>query len=172
MANELVVPNKTGLVAPTALADPQARWSSTVVTDLALGSSGTNVLRGCVVTSNGTADKKVVVSAGDVAVGGQWVACPGATITLSDADGTNPRIDVVSVNASGTVGTVGGSAAADPFEPPIAANTVKLAAIYVPSGGGSTYTVLSTWIYSRRIESPDLIDCEPRNRLAAHFSLT
>lgn len=173
MANELVVPNKTGISAPSpvALADPQARWSSSVVTDLALGASGTNVIRGCVVTSNGTADKKVVISAGDVAISGAWVACGGATVTLSDADGTNPRIDVISVNATGNVGTVGGSAAADPYEPPLAASTVKLAAVYIPAGGGSTYTVLSTWIYSRRVESTDLVDCEPRNRFAAHLNL-
>jgi hypothetical protein len=58
----------------------------------------------------------------------------GGTVTLTAADATNPRIDVIVVNTSSALAKVDGTAAATPSEPSIDPGTqLKLAIVSVPA---------------------------------------
>jgi len=91
------------------------------------------------------ADEGVVTTSANLTVavaaitGGSYVindtvettAYAGGTVTSDAADGTNPRIDVVIVNQSGTVSITKGTAAADPEAPDIGAGDLALAELYL-----------------------------------------
>lgn len=61
----------------------------------------------------------------------ETTAYAGGTVTSDAADGTNPRIDVVVINQSGTVSITKGTAAADPVPPDIGAGDLELAFLYL-----------------------------------------
>lgn len=98
------------------------------------------------ITDDGYVDGGGTVSASSPAslvlrvTAGSWVRNSGArvafnagTVTLAAADGTNPRIDLVVVNNSGTLSKVDGTAAASPARPAVPANSVALAEVRVPA---------------------------------------
>lgn len=93
----------------------------------------TGVVSGCAVTAQGTPDMTVAVASGTIAVAGAEVAVTSGNVTITTAHATNPRIDLVVVNNSGTKSVTAGTAAADPVMPAIPANSVVLAAVYVPA---------------------------------------
>lgn len=96
------------------------------------GISGKNcVLSGCAVT--GGADMTPEVAKGAVLSNGVLFAIAAATVTIGTADATNPRIDLVVVNSSGSLAVRAGTAAAAPKPPARTANDVVLAAVYVPA---------------------------------------
>ncbi len=96
------------------------------------GISGKNcVLSGCAVT--GGADMTPEVAKGAVLSNGVLYAIAASTVTIGTADATNPRIDLVVVNSSGTLAVRAGTAAAAPKPPARTANDVVLAAVYVPA---------------------------------------
>ncbi|HRC61698.1 MAG TPA: hypothetical protein PLX85_00570 [Dehalococcoidia bacterium] len=69
----------------------------------------------------------VVVSNGTVR------AVTGADVTITTADATNPRLDLVVVNTSGSLAVRAGTAAANPKPPARTANDVLLWVVYVPA---------------------------------------
>lgn len=75
-------------------------------------------------------------------------AVAATTIAVGTADATNPRIDLIVVNSSGTVAVRAGTAAAAPKPPARTANDVVLAAVYVPA---LLSTVLSSDITDMRV---------------------
>jgi hypothetical protein len=91
---------------------------------------GEGVVAGCAVTSN--SNMTVAIAAGIVAVNGVRASVTGANSTIGTADTTNPRIDLITVNSSGTIATTAGTAAAVPLLPSIPSTSVVLAMIYVP----------------------------------------
>lgn len=96
------------------------------------GINGKNcVLSGCAVT--GGADMTPEVAKGAVLSNGVMYAIAAATVTIGTADATNPRIDLVVVNSSGSLAVRAGTAAAAPKPPARTANDVVLAAVYVPA---------------------------------------
>lgn len=103
--------------------------------DILLGGSAKNgVVSGCAVTQQGTPNMTVQVSSGVVVVGGVVKDVSSvASLALGAADATNPRFDLISVSNAGVVSVVAGTAAGEPVFPAIPANSIILAAIYVPA---------------------------------------
>ena len=111
----------------------QARWFSTDVDILVAGIGGDGVVSGCAVTAQGSPNNTVAVAAGTVQVGTTLATVTGGNVTMTAAHATNPRIDLITVNDSGTKAYTAGTAASDPAPPAIPASSVVLAAIYVPA---------------------------------------
>jgi len=63
------------------------------------------------------------VSAATYIISGAQYSSAEGTITLTAADATNPRIDVIGLNTSGAIFKQDGTAAADPLKPDIDPNT-------------------------------------------------
>lgn len=98
------------------------------------GISGKNcVLSGLAVT--GGADMTPAVAKGSVLSNGVMFAVAAADVTISAADGTNPRIDLIVVTSAGALAVRAGTPAAlSSLKPPArTANDVVIAAVYVPA---------------------------------------
>lgn len=100
---------------------------------LSAGHDRTGVISGCAVTAQAIPDLTVAVAAGVVAVAGTRATVSAGNVTVIAADLTNPRFDLIAVDNAGTKSRVGGTAAANPVFPAIPANSVILAAVYVPA---------------------------------------
>jgi hypothetical protein len=78
------------------------------------------------------------VSAAEYVIGGNVYFSPQTVVTLTAADPTNDRIDVIAVDDTSTVVVITGTPSATPVEPPIdPATQLKLTFIYVPAGSSS-----------------------------------
>lgn len=91
------------------------------------------VLSGCAVTAQGSPDMTVAVAVGTVMSNNLPLAVAAGNVTITAADGTNPRLDLVVVNSSGTKAARAGTAAANPKPPARSANDVVLAVVYIPA---------------------------------------
>ena len=72
------------------------------------------------------------VAKGAVISNGTLFAVAAGTATISTADATNPRLDLVVVNSAGAIATRTGTAAGNPKPPARSSNDVVLAVVYVP----------------------------------------
>lgn len=101
---------------------------------LVAGISGVDcVLSGCAVSDGGSPDMTPAVAKGAVLSNGVMFAVAAANATITTADGTNPRIDLVVITSAGAIAVRAGTAAANPKPPARTANDVVLAAVYVPA---------------------------------------
>lgn len=91
------------------------------------------VLAGCGCAPQGTPDMTVAVAKGAVLTNGVLKPVTAGNVTIGTADATNPRIDLIVVNSSGTKAVRAGTAAAAPKPPTRSANDVVLAAVWVPA---------------------------------------
>lgn len=99
---------------------------------LVAGMSGIDcVLSGGAIT--GGADMTPAVAKCAVLSNRVMFAVAAADVTISAADGTNPRIDLIVVNSSGALAVRTGTAAASPKPPARSANDVVLGMVYVPA---------------------------------------
>ena len=89
------------------------------------------VLSGCGIT--GGADMTPAVAKGAVLSNGVLRPVAAGDVTITAADATNPRIDLIVVNSSGTKAVRAGTAATSPKPPARTANDVVLGAVYVPA---------------------------------------
>lgn len=101
-----------------------------VVTD---ASGLTGVVTGCAVTAQGSPDMTVAVAVGAILTNGAYKAVSSGNVTISAADGTNPRFDLIVADSTGAKQRRGGTAAANPVFPAPSAGDVVLAAVYVPA---------------------------------------
>lgn len=115
------------------------------------GIKGEGVVTGCAVTAQGSPDMTVAVAAGYVAIGGALAAVSSGNVTIGAADATNPRIDLITVNNSGTKACTAGTAAASPVFPAVPASSVAIAAVYVPA---TDTTIASNQITDKRVFVP------------------
>ena len=117
----------------------QARPDKVDFDIIAAAHSGTAVYSGCAVTPhNSGVDLNVAVAAGTVMIAGASVAvAAAANVTVTAANGANPRRDLVVVNNAGTVSVTAGVAAVVPCLPNVPANSVALAAVEVPAAATS-----------------------------------
>lgn len=106
------------------------------------------VLAGCAVTAQGSPDMTVAVAKGAVLTNGVLRPVTAGNATITTADSTNPRIDLVVVNSSGTKTVRAGTPAANPAPPALTANDVLLAVVYVPT---SDTTIASNQISDMRV---------------------
>lgn len=91
------------------------------------------VLSGGAVTAQGSPDMTVAVAKAGVLTNGVLKAVAAANATISAADGTNPRLDLVVIDSSGAIAVRAGTAATQPKPPARTANDVALAVVYVPA---------------------------------------
>jgi hypothetical protein len=98
------------------------------------GLAGTNyVITGAAVTAQGTPDMTVAVSAGQVVSNGVLKNFTAGNATITTANATNPRLDLVVITSGGAIAVRAGTAAAAPKPPARTANDVVLAIVYVPA---------------------------------------
>lgn len=135
------IPNNADAAYPT-----QSGVDSGDLAIVLAGMAGTGVISGCAVTPS--ALLVIAIAAGVISVAGVQVSVAGTTKTHNVADVTNPRIDLVVVNSSGTVSITAGTAAAAPVYPAIPASSVVLAAVYIPA---LLATVISGDITDKRV---------------------
>jgi plastocyanin len=89
-------------------------------------------------TSPGTGSWDVDYTSGQALVDGSEVSVgSGGTLTLTSADATNHRVDLITVDAAGNVTATEGSTAADPVAPDIPSNETLIAAVRVEGGTSS-----------------------------------
>ena len=74
------------------------------------------VISGCVVTGAGI-DMDVDVASGTISINGDEVTYAGGSITLTAADATYERCDLIAINASGVLSKVDGTPANPPLTP-------------------------------------------------------
>lgn len=114
---------------------------------LVAGLSGLDcVLSGLAVT--GGADMTPAVAKGAVLSNGVMFAVAAADVTITTADATNPRIDLIVVNSAGALAVRAGTAAAAPKPPARSANDVVIASVYVPA---NDTTIATSQIKDRRM---------------------
>ena len=89
------------------------------------------VLSGLAVT--GGADMTPAVAKGSVLSNGTMFAVAAADVTITTANATNPRLDLIVVNNAGALAVRAGTAAANPKPPARSANDVVIAVVYVPA---------------------------------------
>lgn len=100
---------------------------------LVRGISGTHcVLFGCTIT--GGADMTPAVAAGGVLISGVMFAVAAGDVTITAADATNPRLDMVVVDNTGTKQVRAGTPAANPKPGTVGASDTAIAVVYVPAG--------------------------------------
>lgn len=100
------------------------------------------VLIGCAVT--GGADMTPAVAKGAVLSNGILLPVTAGDVTVTAADGTDPRIDLIVVTSAGAKAVRAGTPAAQPKPPARTANDVVLAAVYVPANDTSIETTKIT----------------------------
>lgn len=100
---------------------------------LVAGVAGTDcVLSGLEIT--GGADMTPAVAKGAVLSNGTMFAVAAADVTVTAADATHPRIDLIVVTNAGALAVRAGTPAAAPKPPARSANDVVIGAVYVPAG--------------------------------------
>jgi hypothetical protein len=87
--------------------------------------------------SKGSGNWEVDTTGGSVWISGTKYDHTADTAFLSTADGTDPRVDLVTVDTVPNVSVVEGTPAADPVAPDIPDGEVLIAAVFVPAGAGS-----------------------------------
>jgi len=90
----------------------------------------TRLIEGCDLTEQGTPDLTAELSAGVVQIDGSFYDVSANTATFTNADGSNPRWDIVSINTSGVIVVTAGTAASSPVMPAIPSNECVVAAVY------------------------------------------
>lgn len=100
------------------------------------------VVSGLTVAQQTVADMTVKVSSGIIymASGIRFTPSAVASIAITAADATNPRIDIIYVNSSGVVSYLAGTAGATPAAPALPAGGMLLAEISVAANATTVVT--------------------------------
>jgi hypothetical protein len=125
-------------------AEPDARDFSGILTP---AYAQTGVCFGCAVTAQGSPDMTVAVALGTVRVAGVGAAVAAGNVTITAANATNPRFDLICVDSAGAKSAVAGTAASNPVFPDPAGKVV-LASVYVPA---NDTTINTNQIVDKRI---------------------
>lgn len=130
---------------PADVAAQRSKIDSTDLDAMVAGFAGTGVSTGGAVTASSTT--VLAVASGTGTLAGVPFSWSSATPTVTAADGTNPRRDIVTVSSAGVVTVTAGTATATPVEPAIPANSVLLAVVEVLAAA----TDRTAWISDRRV---------------------
>jgi hypothetical protein len=99
-------------------------------------------------------DYEFTVSAATYYIDGTLYTSAQTDVTLSAADATNDRIDVIAVNSSGAVVVIAGTAAAQPSEPNYEPGSqLKLGVILVEASTTAPATSSTTLLYAENVGS-------------------
>ena len=115
-------------------------------------STGYGIVSGCEPSISGLT---VTVGAGTVHLAdGTRKEMAQTSVTLDAADPTNPRIDLVYINADGEVAKITGTAAASPSAPTLPTGAIKVADVVVEQGA-STGTIVDNRDYGPKLNKPE-----------------
>lgn len=129
--------------------DDQAEPDSVDFEILLLGYQGTGIKSGCAVTESASPGMKVDVASGTGFLAWAEVSVSASVdLTVTAADGSNPRVDLVSINSGGTAVVTAGTAAVQPVAPSIPATSMPIAFLYVPT---SDTTITDNQINDKRV---------------------
>jgi hypothetical protein len=138
------IPNSTVAAYPA-----QAQVDAVDFDIMAAGLTRNGVATGCAVTPQGSPDMTVAVAAGTVIVADAVpVAVTGGNVTVTAAHASLARFDLIVANNAGAKSCTAGTAAATPVFPAIPANSVVLAAVYVPA---NATTIQGNQIVDKRV---------------------
>lgn len=116
------------------------------------------VLSGGVVTPQGAPNQTVQVAKGAVLSNGILKAfAASASLAVSAADPSNPRLDLVVVNSAGALAVRAGTAAVTPKPPVRTANDVALAMLYIPAGDATIDATAITDMRLLRTQGPIVV---------------
>lgn len=113
------------------------------------------VLAGCEIT--GGADMTPAVAKGAVLTDGMLKPVTAGDVTITAADGTHPRIDLIVVDSSGAKQVRAGTPAAAPKPPTRTTNDVVLASVYVPANDTSIESTKITDLRVVRVHGPLIV---------------
>lgn len=123
------------------------------------GLAGVNcVLSGGAVTAQGSPNMTVAVAKSAVLTAGVLKATAAWTGTITTADATNPRLDLVVVDSSGAGQVRAGTPAVNPKPPTRTANDVVLAIVYVPATDTTISSDQITDMRVLRTSGPVVVD--------------
>lgn len=91
------------------------------------------VLSGGLVSAQGSPDMTVAVAKAGVLTNGVLKAVAAGNGTITAADSSNPRLDLVVINSAGAIAVRAGTPNANPKPPARTANDVVLAVVWVPA---------------------------------------
>lgn len=140
----------------------QAGLFQTDLDILVAGHNGIGVVSGCDVTAQGSPNMTVAVAAGTARIGGNLVTVAGGNVTITAANATNPRFDLIVVDNSGAKSAVAGTAAASPIVPTHPGSTyAALATVYVPANDTAVNTnqitdkrvILEAWSFTTPVNA-------------------
>lgn len=100
---------------------------------LAAGFAGNGVYIGGAVSAQGTPDMTVAVAAGLGRYADQSFVIAAGNVTITTADATNPRIDLIVSDNTGSKSATAGTPSSNPAAPAIPASSIVLAMVYVPA---------------------------------------
>lgn len=120
-----------------AVSDQNQTTAGATGTQTATAASGAWVAQTIALAPFTAPSMAVSVAAGTVAVDNTSVAVTVTNPPISAADATNPRIDLVTVNSSGTVAVTAGTPAASPTAPTLPASRAALATVAVTANATS-----------------------------------
>lgn len=101
-----------------------------------------SVLSGCAVTAQGSPNMTLAVAKGSVLSGGVLLPVTAGNVTITAADSTKPRFDLVVVNSAGTKTVRAGTASPSPTPPTLSGGDVVIAFVYVPAAATAITTSL------------------------------
>lgn len=127
----LTIPND--VIGGTAQEHAQSAPDSGDIAVIAAGIGGNGVYIGGAVTAQGSPDMTVAVAAGLGRYNEKSFVIAAGNVTITTADATNPRFDLIVVSNTGSKSCTAGTAAAVPVWPAIPANSIVLAEVYVPA---------------------------------------
>jgi hypothetical protein len=111
----------------------QAKVWDEDISILAAGFGDTGIQSGCAVTAQGAPDMTLAVALGIAVIAGNLVAVAAGNVTITTANATNPRFDLVVVDNAGALSVVAGTPDPTPKFPDMPAAKACLAAVYVPA---------------------------------------
>ncbi len=106
------------------------------------------VIAGCLVSANSTPNLNLPVRRGGIMSNSVLRAVPDSNVTISAANASFPRLDMVVVDSSGALQVRAGTPAAAPSPPSRTSNDVLLATVYVPA---AATTVVANQIVDMRV---------------------
>jgi hypothetical protein len=126
----------------------QSIWMQTDINALVAGIQGDGVVSGCAPTAQGTPDMTVAVAAGTIQVSDTSYSITGGNATITAADGTNPRIDLVCAKTDDTLPVTAGTLVAMVYVPAsdtdIDSNQITDKRVFVRAVTATTQTSIQT----------------------------
>jgi len=114
----------------------QSIWMQTDINALVAAIAGDGVVSGCAVSEDaGGASMDLDITSGTIQISDTAYSITGsaAAVTIGAADGSNPRIDLITAKTDDTLNVTAGTAAANPKAPDIPEASVLLAMVYIPA---------------------------------------